>query len=229
MDSVTNQSDPFGSPSQIADHYRKRSTADRYAGLYQTPSGRRRHLREEASIAKGLSGIPAGSWVLDLPCGAGRMYPLLKRLGYRLTEADASPYMLEHARKNAEQYPHEADEFVVVDAFNTPFEDGRFDAVVCNRLIHHFPEPQVRQQLLRELGRICKGPIVISFFSSLTTDAVKYTLKHALTRRAAPTRKPVSPWQFAQDTRQAGLTVARWIVPLPGFSMQWYAVLRHPK
>jgi len=230
MDCTKNDLVPFTSPSQILNHYKTPSTAERYAGLYQTATGRRRHLREEACIAKGLAGVPEGSRVLDLPCGAGRMYPLLKRLGYRVVEADASPSMLDYARQNASKLPqNESDEFVLADAFHTPFQNFQFDAVVCNRLIHHFPEPQVRQQLLQELGRIAKGPIVISFFSTLATDALKYTLKHALSHFSAPSRKPISPWQFAEDARRAGLTVARWIVPLPGFSMQWYAVLRHPQ
>lgn len=89
------------------------------------------------------------------------------------------------------------------------------------------PQSQDRQQILRELGRISRGPIVISFFSSLATDALKYTLKHAITRFVPPSRKPITPWQFTQDVRTAGLTVVRWIVPRPGFSMQWYAVLKH--
>jgi SAM-dependent methyltransferase len=230
MDCPQNSPVNFTASIQILQVYKNPSAADRYAGLYQTPAGRRRHFREEGCIAKGLAGVPKGSRVLDLPCGAGRMYPLLKRLGYQVTEADGSPSMLEYARRNAEKFPHNhTDEFVIADAFHTPFEDGQFDAVVCNRLIHHFPEPQVRQQLLRELGRISRGPIVISFFSLLATDAVKYTFKHAVSRFDWPSRKPISPWQFAHDVRRAGLTIARWIVPLPGFSMQWYAVLKQPR
>ncbi len=228
MEGVQNQS-PFLSPAQIKELYQTRKIADRYAGLYQTGRGRRRHLREEKCIAKALAALPPGSWVLDLPCGAGRMYPLLKRLRFRLVEADASPHMLEHARKNAQHIPESReDQFLLVDAFHTPFHNGQFDAIVCNRLIHHFPDAQTRQKLLEELARICKGPIVLSFFSSLATDAVKYSLKYALLQ-TRPKRVHLAPWQLAQEARSAGLHVARWIPTLPGFSMQWYAVLQHPQ
>jgi len=211
---------------QVKEQYNNPASAARYAGLYQTFAGKRRHQREEHCIAKGLAGVPENSWVLDLPCGAGRMYPLLKGLGFRVVEADASPYMIDYAQQKAQLFSHNTeDEFRIVDVFSTPFEKDRFDAAVCNRLLHHFPSSALRQQALRELARITAGPIVVSFFSSAATDALKYTLKYALKERSSPPRKPISPLQFAQDVRESGLKISRWIVPLPGFSMQWYVVL----
>lgn len=54
--------------------------------------------REAASVARRL-GLPAGSEVLDVPCGAGRLALELAALGYRMTGVDLSAESLNHARQ----------------------------------------------------------------------------------------------------------------------------------
>ena len=34
---------------------------------------------------------------------------------------------------------------------------------MCNRLLHHFAEPDVRIGVLRELARVSRGPVIVSF------------------------------------------------------------------
>ena len=132
---------------------------------------RRKDRREKQCIAKGLAHTPQGALVLDLPCGTGRMYSLLKDLGYRVVSADSSEYMVEFARQRVEcsavNENHLQDNCLVADILQTDFADKQFDAVICNRLFHHFSEPQTRQKALLELKRICTGPIIVSFFSNI--------------------------------------------------------------
>lgn len=189
------------------------------------------HRREERCVARGLTDVPRGGRVLDLPCGTGRLLPLLTKLGFDVVSADASSHMVGLARESARaaSLPARDDSFLVAGVPKTPFADDSFDAVVCNRLFHHFREPHVRRDALRELRRICKGPIVVSFFCSLAVDAVVWRVKQALKREKPTDRIPISYAAFARDVRTAGLEIATVMPTRWGISKQWYLVLRRPE
>ena len=59
-----------------------------------------RDRREKGCILDCLRAIPAGSKVLDLPCGTARMTKLLVERGYRVTGTDISEAMLSRAIEN---------------------------------------------------------------------------------------------------------------------------------
>ncbi|MBN1844162.1 MAG: methyltransferase domain-containing protein [Sedimentisphaerales bacterium] len=221
----------FDTAERIKEKYNRPNAAQRYAGYFQDARRHRsKHRREARCIAKALGRVSPPATVLDLPCGTGRMYPLLKQLGYTVVSADSSPYMVQYAQRRAEtlnlDHSQDRDRFQVADVFQTGFADKQFDAVVCNRLFHHFAEPQARQQALRELGRICSGPIVVSFFSMVATDALKYYFKKYVRRQFIRDRIPISPRQWARDVRSSGLRIEWWILSRPLLSMQWYVILR---
>ena len=117
------------------------------------------------------------------------------------------------------------DAFRVASVFETDFADGAFDAVVCNRLFHHFPLPQARRDALRELGRICRGPIVVSFFRNLGLDALAFSMKNLLRRRKSIDRIPVNYATFRKDIASAGLVPLRTLATRPLVSRQWYVVM----
>src|SRR5688572_3717799 len=83
------------SAQRALDEYESSEAAARYDGVHR---GRARHRREERAIRLALRDVPAGSSVLDLPCGTGRMLPVLNAMGYRVTAADASAAMVAYAR-----------------------------------------------------------------------------------------------------------------------------------
>jgi SAM-dependent methyltransferase len=195
-----------------------------------------RHQREQRTIRKALEYIPRGASVLDLPCGTGRATRLLLERGLRVTGADASPPMVRAARENFQrlklsgEFPDVEDvTFNVRDVMGTGFETDEFDAVFCNRLLHHFIESPTRRAALAELRRICRGPMVVSFFNSFSLDALVRRLRklaHIPKRHGVDLRGCVSLGTFAADAAAAGLAIeakmpARW-----GVSQQWYLVLR---
>lgn len=183
--------------------------------------------RERRCIARALAAIPAGAAVLDLPSGAGRLLPLLCELGYRLTAADSSAHMIDRARRYAVSMGLKMgpERFVVTDVMRTAFADDTFEAVVCNRLFHHFSESSVRRSALRELRRICSGTILVSFFRDLGWDAFTFRLKNWLYRRKPTDRIPISLATFRQDIQAAGLSITAAIGVNPLISKQWYVVL----
>ena len=123
------------------------------------------------------------------------------------------------------QIPVPPDRFVVADVMRTPFADNAFDAVVCNRLFHHFREPDVRRRALVELRRICSGPIIASFFRRGTWDAMTLRFRNALHGRTLTDRIPIWRSTFEKDIRAAGLRIVRTLNVRPLISMSCYVIL----
>jgi len=205
------------------------------------PSRYGRSLRdrlEQRCIRQLLAMIPPGSHVLDLPCGTGRLIPLMRKAGLRITGADSSPRMIERAEENSRQFdrggvhpsaprPHQGDiRFQVADALETGFADGEFDAVFCNRLFHHFFAAETRIAALRELRRIARGPVIVSYFDSFALDALRRRVKNRL-RGIVPTDRVPIPWStFAAEIRWAGLEVVARKSVMWGISPMCYVVVQ---
>ena len=139
------------------------STAARYevAGksLAYAERNPARAARELALLARVWPGRP-GEAVLDLPCGAGRLLPLLRdTLGHRVVHADGALAMLCEARCSASP-PAPA---VLADALCTPFADRCVDGVVMFRFLHHLPA-EGAAQALAEACRAARRFVVVSFF-----------------------------------------------------------------
>ncbi len=189
-----------------------------------------RDRREVRSIRRSLLRVPPGSHVLDLPCGAGRLLDILAGSGFRVTCADCSEHMLRMARlrwetiRGSRKYNVSDPEFVVRDVMHTGYPDRQFDAIVCNRLFHHFRESEVRIRALRELRRISRGPVIVSFFNAFAIGSVRFQLKHAFRRTVAQDRVPIPAWSFLNDIRRAGLTPVSWHAVTWGISPQWHVV-----
>jgi ubiquinone/menaquinone biosynthesis C-methylase UbiE len=211
------------SAQRAIDEYESPDAATRYDGVHR---GRARHRREERAIRRALRELPAGASILDLPCGTGRMFPVLHALGYRVTGADASAAMVGYARDATERAAWAPPGGVhVASVFETGFADGEFDAVLCNRLFHHFAESETRRAGLAELARICAGPVVVSFFCTRSLDAWRTQRRRAHSDRRSG-REAVSFQTFRADAEASGLEIVRVHRTLPGISQQWYCVAR---
>lgn len=202
--------------------------AAQYPSAYGT---KRQDRRESSTILQALRYIPARAEVLDLPCGTGRLTRLLSEQRYRVTGADVSAEMVARARANYRDWksPTKARapevRFEVCDVMATQFDTDRFDAIICNRLFHHFTEAATRQSALTELNRISKGPIIVSFFNSFALDAARFWVKHACRRTRPLDRIPISLETFRRDIAASGLRVSAKIAKHWGISPMWYLVL----
>jgi 2-polyprenyl-3-methyl-5-hydroxy-6-metoxy-1,4-benzoquinol methylase len=189
-----------------------------------------RDRREVRSIDRALASVPRGSHVLDLPCGAGRLLEILASRGYRVTCVDSSDHMIRMARRQWEAIRSKLEltvqqpDFAVRDVMHTGYPDGHFDAVVCNRLFHHFRESEIRIRALTELRRVSRGPVIVSFFNAFALGAVRFQLKRALRRTTPYDRVPVPAWSFLNDVRRAGLKPVSLHAVTWGISPLWHVV-----
>lgn len=68
--------------------------------------------------------------VLDVGCAWGRMFPLFKKLGQKITGIDISKAMIEEAKQNFGRDPL-VEGLTECEAESLPFADERFDNVAC--------------------------------------------------------------------------------------------------
>jgi 2-polyprenyl-3-methyl-5-hydroxy-6-metoxy-1,4-benzoquinol methylase len=198
----------------------KPSAAAKYATRFQHS---RRHAHEERCIHDTLASLPRDASVLDLPCGTGRLTKGLVCCGFRVTGADNSSHMIAVARQ--QHGPHVT--FDVQDVLATTYTDRQFDAVICNRLFHHFLEPQTRILALAELGRISAGPVVVSFFNRMSLGALRIYVSRKLLRRKPNDRSLMTESEMGLEGLAAGLVLDRVWWTRGRISPQCYARFVH--
>ncbi|MCC7424285.1 MAG: methyltransferase domain-containing protein [Planctomycetaceae bacterium] len=192
-----------------------------------------RDRRELGCIRRFVESLAPNSRILDLPCGTGRLTPLLLSRGLQVVGADGSEWMVNAAREQQHAHgdgvsAHSANPvFEVREALNTGYPKGAFDAIVCNRLFHHFREPETRTAVLKEFGRICRGPILVSFFNSFALDAFRVRMKHWIRGKVATDRIPISLSTMRRDVGNAGMDVVAKLSVLWGLSPMCYLVLQN--
>lgn len=197
--------------------------AERYAKKKNEHGWRNR--RELALIDRSLAELPHGSGILDLPCGTGRVSFHLARKGYLITAADASPNMVRVAGDIARQQGMEGIDISVRDIFHTGFTDNAFDAVICNRLLHHYRSPEMRIAVLRELKRISRGRIVSFYFLRTAASLLTFDLKYRLKDRIPEDRIPITLNEVKDEAHTAGLKVKNILWVKPFLSPQAYVVM----
>lgn len=165
-------------------------------------------------------------WALDLPCGYGRLYHVLRDLGASVVESDWSFHLLTAARlfhTGEENSPRPAG-YVRATALSLPFKDRAFGLVLSVRLSHHIREQQERLQYLRELMRVSHQWLVFTYFD---TDSIK-NRTHEFRRRFNGKR---SKWTLdsrvvKEVSRSAGFEVVQSIWVSRFFSGHRYVLLR---
>ncbi len=143
-----------------------RKHAEAYYRKHQNGIARRwSHAREEqvARQALGLAGQPR--LVLDLPCGAGRFWPLLLEEDDRqVIGADYSVGMLEVAQNSHPGYMAGRVRCLQTSAFSIDLPDAAVDSIFCMRLVHHVGKAEDRIVLLREFHRVTRDTAIISLW-----------------------------------------------------------------
>lgn len=121
-----------------------------------------------------LEYIENGDKVLDLACGNGRLYDLLKEKNVDYLGVDNNKALLEKARKN---FPEAI--FQIGDMVDLDFPDNNFDALFCIAAFHHIPGKKLRQKAAREMHRVLKknGVVILTTWNLFQWKYLKNFLK----------------------------------------------------
>ena len=139
----------------------------------------RKHASEMRLIDRAFKFVPRGATVLDTPCGGGRVALHLARHGYKVSAADLSEAMIAIATEAMSQNKV-ACSVEQQDVERLTYADRSFDAIVCFRLFHHFPNSEIRERVIKELCRVAGRFVVLSYFSPLSVTSVKRSIGQAL-------------------------------------------------
>jgi SAM-dependent methyltransferase/glycosyltransferase involved in cell wall biosynthesis len=178
---------------------------------YAAGSFARRARFFEREILPRLS--EGGTW-LDAGCGTGTFARMLAWHGHRVVAVDASAAMLDDAMAKASDHA-DAIAFRHVDTVERlPFEDGRFDGVVCLSVLEYVDRPL---GALRELCRVLRPGGMLVFSVPDRRSALRATQK-VLHRIQQPqdrslaylslSRFDATPTEMAAALEACGLTAA---------------------
>jgi SAM-dependent methyltransferase len=169
--------------------------------------------RRERSLVEGfLSALPRGARLLDLPCGSGRLVPLFQKAKMGFVGADVAWPMLRLAR----QWIGEP-ALIKADALALPFRRGAFDGVISVRLLHRIRERELRGQMLREMARVTRGPILVTYYARWNVRGIQRWLRGKY--------PGLSLEEMRRDALEAGLRVSR-ATPLRRWTQQqWFLIL----
>jgi SAM-dependent methyltransferase len=113
------------------------------------------HSDADTAEILGLLDLPAGSRILDAPCGHGRIARRLAAAGMDVTGVDLTPAYLEQARTDP-LLPPDAVRYLEGDVRDLPV-DGPYDAVVCWLNSFGYYDDADCHRVLREFHRVLRS------------------------------------------------------------------------
>jgi len=125
-----------------------RDALDKIAKINQLLGGNRLTLRGVQNLIATISNKTEIS-IVDVGCGNGDMlrtladYGSKHNLNFRLTGIDANNFTINHARILSENYSNIS--YRCEDIFSQPFEELKYDIVLCTLTLHHFKDDEIIQ------------------------------------------------------------------------------------
>lgn len=102
--------------------------------------------------------------ILDLPCGGGRHSALFAQNSKRIIGADIAIGQLLYGKKNCQLEIPQI--WMRASAFQIPLTNEGVDGVACIRLAHHLNTKEEKENLIKELLRVSKRFVIVSFNNS---------------------------------------------------------------
>jgi len=203
--------------SHVAGAYDKRR--------FSTFLGRLVDRLEKAALNKALKGVEKEALILDFPCGTGRITEFLLQEGYFVAGADISKEMMDVAIKRLQRF-NKFKGLYRENGENMSLSNGLFDYVTSVRLMGHLP-PDVRIRVLREMKRITKKRMFITFYVKGTfTELSKFIQRKG--RKASPSLYPASMKNLKDEIEKAGLEIIN-IIPMLRFFSECHYFVLEPK
>lgn len=206
----------------VVDRYKSYEGAASFNTKYDREWHKRVSTRREVKVIGKCFAITGPvDTILDFPSGAGRLFQAYQPFGKRFFAFDISLEMLRFARQNLMEWKPSMS---VGSAFSMPLKDRSVDAAFSARLFHHVPDSAERLRYLRELFRVSRKFVVLTFFH---TWSLKNLLR--MIRRPFNRKKPkvtMTTGELRAIAREAGWELVA-TIPLSRIaSGHHYAVLR---
>lgn len=189
------------------------------------------HRREEQMLRKALDLAGQPNSVLDLPCGAGRFWPLLCEKPNRLIiAADNSPDMLKVAWETAPESLKTNIKCLQTSAFAIDLPECAVDCIFCVRLLHHVGRAEDRAVMLREFHRVTRDTVILSLWVDGNYKAWRRRMLERKRERRGdrgPQNRFVIPRsQIESEFRTAGFKILGHFDFFPFYQMWRFYVLR---
>lgn len=157
--------------SKYQDKYQSVASAKSYNVGYQQRK-QKRTQREIAVLRSLLAGHAHAETVLDMPCGGGRLSPVIGEFARSIIEMDLALGQLLYGRETCRTSA--AQTWIRASGFQIPLKDGSVDGSICIRLSHHLYSLEEKERLLSELLRVARRFVIFSFVDG---NSLKYTLR----------------------------------------------------
>ena len=197
-----------------------------------TLASRLSHWRDVGIARKALRIAGEPGLVLDLPCGAGRFWPLLAEKSERvIIGSDNSSNMIDIAMQAQPAAVVSRVKPLQTSAFAIDLPDNAVDSIFCMRLLHHIGDAAHRARMLQEFQRVSRDTVILSLWVDGNYKAWR---RRKLEARRSERRKRsgyqnrfvFSPKQIEQEFATAGFAVVDAIDFLPFYAMWRVYVLR---
>ncbi|NVN83443.1 class I SAM-dependent methyltransferase [Vibrio sp. Scap16] len=132
--------------------YSDPNTVEQYENLrFSNAGGKFVHELEERTFAKFLESTIQSGNVLDVPCGTGRMFPMLKTFNFdKIYGGDYSDEMLAQCHSNG---LFDLIDISKRDIYDTKFEPNYFYTILSSRFLFHCDD---QPRLFKEFSRLIK-------------------------------------------------------------------------
>lgn len=180
-------------------NYQKDQRAAAYNAKYRDRWTKRISTwREFGLLDRMLKNQGRSKVLLDLPCGGGRLSPPMAHYTDLLIEADVALGQLRYGRQHGQVSTRQV--WMSASGFHIPLHDESIDGTICVRLTHHLPTAAEREQLVRELLRVSKRFLIVSFFDYYSPKNILRRLRRPFNRKPSKSTMKVRELQFlAQD------------------------------
>lgn len=203
--------------------------AKKYLRKHEDGLARRLSDRRDKQLARralALAGEP--SLVLDLPCGAGRFWPLLAEKANRvIIGADNSAAMVATACQAQPADVVMRVQPLQTSAFAIDLPDNAVDSIFCMRLLHHVGKAEDRAVLMNEFYRVTRDSVIISLWVDGNLKAWKRKRAERNRQQEGYQNRFVLPVATVEaEFEQAGFRVQERLDFLPFYAMWRVYLLR---
>jgi ubiquinone/menaquinone biosynthesis C-methylase UbiE len=203
--------------------------AKEYLRKHQAGLARRlSHWRDEQLARQALKLVGEPGLVLDLPCGAGRFWPLLAEKANRaIIGADNSESMIKIALQAQPADVVKRVQPLHTSAFDITLPDNAVDSIFCMRLLHHIGEAEHRLAILREFERVTRDSVILSLWVDGNFKAWKRKRLEGARGQVSYQNRFVLPAATVEkEFEQAGFRIQQRLDFLPLYAMWRVYVLR---